>query len=83
MNICLIGCLRHPDKWQFVCRVADLPFSMGVSGMMVVVYLRIIFFYNQDGSGEQDIPNVIEIFKTRYDSLEPNTKLVKDSEIID
>jgi len=69
--------------YQFARREADLPFSMGVSGMMAVVYLRIIFFHNQDGSGEQDIPNVIEIFKIRYDSLEPNTKLVKDSEIID
>ena len=27
--------------------------------------------------GEQDIPNVIELFKIRYDSLKPNTKLVK------
>jgi hypothetical protein len=26
--------------------------------------------------GEQDIPNVIELFKMRYDSLKPNTKLV-------
>src|SRR5215469_14841305 len=26
--------------------------------------------------GEQDIPSVIELFKMRYDSLKPNTKLV-------
>ena len=26
--------------------------------------------------GEQDIPNVIELFKMRYDFLKPNTKLV-------
>jgi hypothetical protein len=31
---------------------------------------------------EQDIPSVIELFKMRYDSLKPNTKLVKDFEII-
>ena len=32
--------------------------------------------------GEQDIPNVIELFKMKYDTLKPNTKLVKDFEII-
>ena len=26
--------------------------------------------------GEQDIPNVIELFKMRYDSLKPTTELV-------
>ncbi len=26
--------------------------------------------------GEQDIPDVIELFKMRYDFLKPNTKLV-------
>ena len=26
--------------------------------------------------GEQDFPKVIELFKMRYDSLKPNTKLV-------
>ena len=65
-------------------RVADLPFSMDVRNKLVNSgRVSGHHFLPQSGwvsywiKGEQDIPNVIELFKMRYDSLKPNTKLVK------
>src|SRR5215831_12772467 len=64
-------------------RVADLPFSMDVRNKLVNSgRVSAHHFLPQSGwvsywiKGEQDIPNVIELFKMRYDSLKPNTKLV-------
>ena len=59
-------------------RVADLPFSMDVRNMLVnSARVSAHHFLPQSGwvsywiKGEQDIPNVIELFKMRYDSLKP------------
>jgi hypothetical protein len=64
-------------------RVADLPFPMDVRNKLVNSgRVSAHHFLPQSGwvsywlKGEQDIPNVIELFKMRYDSLKPNTKLV-------
>ena len=64
-------------------RVADLPFSMDVRNMLVnSARVSAHHFLPQSGwvsywiKGERDIPSVIELFKMRYDSLKPNTKLV-------
>jgi len=64
-------------------RVADLPFSMDVRNKLVnSARVSAHHFLPRSGwvsywiNGEQDIPNVIELFKMRYDSLKPNTKLV-------
>jgi hypothetical protein len=64
-------------------RVADLPFPMDVRNKLVNSgRVSVHHFLPQSGwvsywlKGEQDIPNVIELFKMRYDSLKPNTKLV-------
>jgi hypothetical protein len=64
-------------------RVADLPFSMDIRNKLVNSgRVSEHHFLPQSGwvsywiKGEQDIPSVIELFKMRYDSLKPNTKLV-------
>jgi hypothetical protein len=64
-------------------RVADLPFPMDVRNKLVNSgRVSAHHFLPQSGwvsywiKGEQDIPSVIELFKMRYDSLKPNTKLV-------
>jgi len=64
-------------------RVADLPFPMDVRNKLVNSgRVSAHHFLPQSGwisywiKGEQDIPNVIDLFKMRYDSLKPNTKLV-------
>ena len=64
-------------------RVADLPFSMDIRNKLVNSgHVSAHHFLPQSGwvsywiKGEQDIPSVIELFKMRYDSLKPNTKLV-------
>ena len=60
-------------------RVADLPFPTDVRNKLVDSAHH---FLPQSGwvsywiKGEQDIPNVIELFKMRYDSFKPNPKLV-------
>jgi hypothetical protein len=66
-----------------VDRVADLPFPMDVRNKLVNSgRVSAHHFLPQSGwvsywiKGEQDIPAVIELFKMRYDSLKPNTKLV-------
>src|SRR5215469_3695262 len=63
-------------------RVADLPFPMDIRNKLVNSgRVSAHHFLPQSGwvsywiKGEQDIPNVIELFKMRYDSLKPNTKL--------
>ena len=63
--------------------IADLPFSMDVRNKLVnSARVSAHHFLPQSGwvsywiKGEQDIPNVIELFKMRYNSLKPNTKLV-------
>jgi hypothetical protein len=64
-------------------RVADLPFPMDVRNELVNSgRVSAHHFLPESGwvsywlKGKQDIPNVIELFKMRYDSLKPNTKLV-------
>ena len=64
-------------------RVADLPFPIDVRNKLVnSSRVSAHHFHPQSGwisywiNGEQDIPNVIDLFKMRYDSLKPNTKLV-------
>ena len=62
---------------------ADLPFPMDIRNKLVHSgRVSAHHFLPQSGwvsywiKGEQDIPSVIELFKMRYDSLKPNTKLV-------
>jgi hypothetical protein len=64
-------------------RVADLPFPKDIRNKLVNSgRVSAHHFLPQSGwvsywiKGEQDIPSVIELFKMRYDSLKPNTKLV-------
>ena len=64
-------------------RVADLPFPMDVRNKLVNSgRVSAHHFLPQSGwvsyciKGEQDIPDVIELFKMRYDFLKPITKLV-------
>jgi hypothetical protein len=64
-------------------RVADLPFQMDVRNKLVDSgRVSAHGFLTQAGwvsywiKGEQDISDVIELFKMRYDFLKPNTKLV-------
>jgi hypothetical protein len=64
-------------------RVADLPFPMDVRNKLVNSgRVSPHHFLPQSGwvsywlKAEQNIPDVIELFKMRYDSLKPNTKLV-------
>ena len=64
-------------------RVADLPFPTDLRNKLVNSgRVSAHHFLPQSGwvsywiKGEQDIPNVIELFKMRYDSFKPNTKLV-------
>jgi hypothetical protein len=64
-------------------RVADLPFPMDIRNKLVnSCRVSAHRFLLQTGwvsywiKGEQDIPSVIELFKMRYDSLKPNTRLV-------
>ena len=66
-------------------RVADLPFPMDIRNKLVNSGRVLHHFLPQSGwvsywiKGEQDIPSVIELFKMRYDSLKPNTKLVTET----
>ena len=61
-------------------RVADLPFSMDVRNMLVNSgRVSAHHFLPQSGWVSywiKGIPSVIKLFKMRYDSLKPNTKLV-------
>ena len=64
-------------------RVADLPIPMDVRNKLLNSgRVSTHHFLAQSGwisywiKGEQDIPNVMELFKMRYDSFRPNTKLV-------
>jgi hypothetical protein len=71
------------NKREHGDRVADLPFPMDVRNKLVNSgRVSAHHFLPQSGwisywiKGEQDIPNVIDLFKMRYDSLKSNTKLV-------
>jgi hypothetical protein len=64
-------------------RIADLPFPMDVRNKLVNSgRVSAHHFLPQSGwvsywiKEEQDIPDVIGLFKMRYDSLKSNTKLV-------
>jgi luciferase-like monooxygenase len=55
-------------------RVADLPSATpSVSAHHFLPQTGWVSYWIK---GEQDIPSVIELFKMRYDSLKPNTRLV-------